>query len=118
MVLHGAHTHTHTHTHTTRHLPAAAKKKARVNPAVAEMYRGLWTKRKTTGEPIGERMTVLIKPVGFLSEREVHVHVHSLHVSSWQLSVCTDVNVCAALHNYFRIHTLLGKPCNVYHNGR
>ena len=27
----------------------------------------------TTGEPIGDPMDVLIKPVGFLSEREVGV---------------------------------------------
>ena len=54
-----------------RYLPEAAKKKARVNPAVAEMYTGTWTRKKTTGEPLGEPQTVLIKPVGFLSEREV-----------------------------------------------
>ena len=35
------------------------------------MYNGWWTRRKTTGEPIGRKMKVLIKPVTFLSEREV-----------------------------------------------
>ena len=61
----------HTCLFPNRFLPDAAKRKAKVNPAAAEMYSGWWTKRKTTGEPIGTRMNVLIKPVGFLSEREV-----------------------------------------------
>ena len=54
-----------------RYLPEAAKKKVTVNPAVAEMYTGTWTRRKTTGESLGAPQTVLVKPVGFLSEREV-----------------------------------------------
>lgn len=54
-----------------RFLPEAAKRKARANPAVVEMYSGRWTKRMTTGEPLGDPKDVLIKPVGFLSEREV-----------------------------------------------
>lgn len=40
-------------------------------PTIAEMYSGWWKRRKTTGEAIGSKMRVLIKPVNFLSEREV-----------------------------------------------
>lgn len=54
-----------------RFLPEAAKRKARANPAAAEMYSGTWTRRMATGEPLGDPKDVLVKPVGFLSEREV-----------------------------------------------
>lgn len=47
------------------------KRGRRGKPTIAEMYSGWWTRRKTTGEAIGNKMRVLIKPVTFLSEREV-----------------------------------------------
>ena len=40
----------------------------------ADLYSGWWTPRNTAGETVGERKQVLIKPVGFLREREVYMH--------------------------------------------
>ena len=48
----------------------AGRRGRRGKPTIAEMYSGWWTRRKTTGEAIGSKMRVLIKPVTFLSERE------------------------------------------------